>query len=110
MPASYSANNALCVYSALTPGTLTLTTPTPLAAVSVLNAGGGGASTINYTIYHQGGGTESGTIDILDWFNTTATTVAISLRAVSTPTTASSAIPTAPAPDCSTMTSSLPTW
>mgnify|MGYP005840337849 CR=1 FL=1 len=76
MPASYSANNALCVYSALPPGTLTLTTPTPLAAISVLNAGGGGASTINYTIYHQGGGAESGTIDILDWFNTTATTVA----------------------------------
>lgn len=76
MPASYTADNALCVYSALTPGTLTLTTPTALAAISVLNSGGGGASTINYTIYHQGGGTETGTIDILDWFNTSAATVA----------------------------------
>jgi len=75
MAPDYTQNNALCIYSQLT-GTLTLPSAAAFATISVLNAGGGGASTINYTIHHQGAADESGTLDVNDWFNTTATTVA----------------------------------
>lgn len=68
MPPDYTVNNAVCVYTAIPTGTLTLTTPAALNALSVLNAGGGGNSTINYTIHHQGGGTETGTLSVNDWF------------------------------------------
>ncbi len=76
MAADYAANNVLCVYSALPNATFTLTTPVALSSISVLNAGGGGASTINFTIHYQNGGVQSGTLSIADWFNTSNPTIA----------------------------------
>lgn len=73
MPASYAANNALCVYSGIPSATLTLVTPAALNAISILNSGGGGSSTINYTVHHQGGGVESGTLAISDWYGSPTT-------------------------------------
>jgi Concanavalin A-like lectin/glucanases superfamily/Immunoglobulin I-set domain/Immunoglobulin domain len=79
MPPAYTTNNCLYIGGANAPGTstfvthvasgtLTLTTPTAASTISILNSGGG-ANTLNYTIHHQGGGTETGSFATLDWFN-----------------------------------------
>src|SRR5262249_1978291 len=52
---------------------ITLSTPAPFTTLSVLNTGGG-ASTVNYTIHFVGGGTETGSMSIIDW--TGGTTIA----------------------------------
>ena len=80
MAADYTVNNALMVYSnnglGLPSGTLTFTTPAPYSFLSVLVAGGGVVSNLTYTINYQGGGSDTGTLVVYDWFNTTATEVA----------------------------------
>ena len=35
----------------------------------MLAASGGGATTLNYTVHHQDGSTETGSISVPDWFN-----------------------------------------
>ncbi|HTI99344.1 MAG TPA: hypothetical protein VL527_10720 [Dongiaceae bacterium] len=76
MPASYATNDAVTLAgNGITTATLTVNAPTPATAISLLNAGGG-ASTIDYTIHYQGGGTESGQLTVNDWHNLTATPVA----------------------------------
>lgn len=71
MPASYAGNCAVALTANGIPNaTLTVSTPAPATAISLLNAGGG-ASTINFTIHYQGGGTQSGQLDIIDWHNLT---------------------------------------
>jgi hypothetical protein len=78
MAASYAANNALLVYTNGAPnGSLTLSAPAAYQSLSFLTASSGGGVTIRYTVYHQGGGTESGDLVINDWFNTTAAEVAM---------------------------------
>ncbi len=73
MPPSYTANNALFLSTnGSATGTLTLTTPTAATVLSVLGSVSGGATTLNYTVNFQGGGTESGTVTISDWFNNAA--------------------------------------
>ena len=72
MPPSYTdANNALLVYSALPNGTLTVTTPGAYTSLSLLSTVAGGNTTINFTVHYAGGGTQVGTLGILDWFNQT---------------------------------------
>lgn len=71
MPASYATNCAVVVTTNGIPdATLTVVSPVAATAISILNAGGG-ASTIEYTITHQGGGTESGQLAVIDWHNLT---------------------------------------
>lgn len=71
MPPSYATNCAVVLTTNGIPdATLTVTTPVAAQAISILNAGGG-ASTISYTINFQGGGTQSGTLDVIDWHNLT---------------------------------------
>lgn len=73
MPPSYATNNVLFLSTAGSPsGSFTFTTPTAAAVLSLLgSAAGPGApgTTLNYTVHFQGGGTESGTVVIFDWFN-----------------------------------------
>lgn len=71
LPASYSANNAVLVDAENTSATLTLATPSAYTGLSFLTAAGGGAVTINYTISHAGGATETGSLISPDWFNNT---------------------------------------
>lgn len=71
MPPSYTdANNALVVYSQLS-GSLAVSTPAAFTTLSVLSGSAGGAATVNYTIHYAGGGTQAGTLGVLDWFNNT---------------------------------------
>lgn len=71
MPASYSTNCAVVVTTNGIPNaTLTVVTPVAAQAISILNAGGG-ASTIDYTINYQGGGTQAGQLSVNDWHNLT---------------------------------------
>jgi hypothetical protein len=84
MAANYAANNVLLVYSnqsagatiGLPSGTLLYTTPTASSTLSVLCAGGGVVASLAYTITYQGGATESGTVAVNDWMNTSALEVA----------------------------------
>jgi len=77
LAADYSANNALLIYSNGSPsGTLTFTAPAAYSALSVLVAGGGAVPFVDYTVYYQGGATQTGTITVNDWFNATAVEVA----------------------------------
>lgn len=78
MAPSYSANNALLVYTNGSPsGTLTFTAPAAYQSLSFLAASSGGAATIQYRIVYQGGGTQTGDLAVTDWFNTTAFEVAL---------------------------------
>jgi len=70
MPSTYVGNNAVYIASQVPTGTLTFSAPTARTGLSFLSACGGGEITINYTVYHQGGGTESGSFISRDWFNT----------------------------------------
>lgn len=69
MAASYTTNNAVLVDSGVTNATLTVTTATPLTALSFLATSGGGASTNNYRITHADNSVETGTLIAPDWFN-----------------------------------------
>lgn len=73
MAPDYTTNNAILVGNQLrfTNGNLTLTTPAAFTAISILSAAGG-AATLNYTIQYNGGGTQSGTLAVLDWTANTA--------------------------------------
>lgn len=72
MPPSYTdANNALLIYSQLTNGTLAVTTPAAFTTLTVLSTVAGGNTTINFRVNYAGGGTQDGTLGILDWFNQT---------------------------------------
>jgi hypothetical protein len=69
MPASYSASNATIIDAANTFATLTPETPGTASALSFLASSGGGAVTIDYTLYHEDGSTTPGTLTVGDWFN-----------------------------------------
>ncbi len=71
MPPTYTGNNAVVLTTNGIPdATLTISSPVAAAAISILNAGGGG-STIDYTINYQGGGTQAGQLSVFDWHNLT---------------------------------------
>jgi len=62
--------NALLVYSALPQGKLTFQTPTAYTLLSIVSAAGNGTAVLDYTVRFADDSTESGTINIYDWFNT----------------------------------------
>ena len=68
MAPDYTTNNAILVgnQQGFTNGNLTLTTPAAFTSISILNCAGG-AATLNYTIQYNGGGTQVGTLTVLDW-------------------------------------------
>lgn len=70
MPPSAAAPNALLVYSAIPTGRLSLPNPAPYTLLSVISAAGGGTATLEYTVHFQDNSTETGTLNIYDWFNT----------------------------------------
>jgi hypothetical protein len=70
MPPRADAPNALLVYSAVPQGKLTFQTPAPYTLLSVVSAAGGGTATLDYTIRFTDDTTETGTLNIYDWFNT----------------------------------------
>ena len=73
MPPDYTANNTLMIDSVFTSGTLTFTTPTTATNLAILNCGGGGTVTVGYTVTHADASTETGTLNLLDWFTGGAT-------------------------------------
>jgi len=69
MPASYTTNNAILIDSRITNGTLTLSAPTTLTNISILNSAGSGPLTVNYTVHHASSPDETGSWSSLNWFN-----------------------------------------
>ncbi|HEY4415462.1 MAG TPA: immunoglobulin domain-containing protein, partial [Verrucomicrobiae bacterium] len=72
MPPDYTVNNDVMVdqnFSGFGPGTLLFSTPTTATNLAILDCGGGGAVTVNYTVTHQDNSTETGTLNLLDWFS-----------------------------------------
>jgi hypothetical protein len=68
MPPDYTVNNELMVDSVFPSGTLTFSTPTTATNLAILCCGGGGSVTIAYTVTHADASTETGTLNLLDWF------------------------------------------
>src|SRR5260370_16839522 len=56
--------------STLTMGQLILATPAACARLSFLTAAGNGPGTVQYTIHHQNGTTQTGTFNCPDWLST----------------------------------------
>lgn len=73
MPPTYATNNTLMIDSTFTSGTFTFNTPTTASSLAILGAGGGGATTIGYTVTHADSTTDTGTTVFPDWFNGGAT-------------------------------------
>ncbi len=73
---SYAANNALLVDTNTPAATLTLTTPTPLNAISLLTAAGHGPATNTVVVHYANGSTETKTFVSPDWFGSNAAVAA----------------------------------
>ncbi|MGZ5543515.1 MAG: immunoglobulin domain-containing protein, partial [Limisphaerales bacterium] len=73
MPSSYTAPNAVLLNSQSQSGTLTLSSPTTLSAISVLSTAGNGPLTVALTINHQDGSSEITNYSCVDWFANPAT-------------------------------------
>lgn len=74
MPPSYTTSNDLMIvnsgsYGTITSGTLTLATPTTATSLDILDTGGNGGCTVNYTVNHMDSSTDTGTLTVQDWFN-----------------------------------------
>lgn len=68
-PSYTNASNALLVYAKLPNGTLAITAPTPGMSLSVLSAAAGGNTSVDYILHYADGGTQTGSLTVLDWFN-----------------------------------------
>jgi len=66
-PPSYKSNNAVLIYSDLMNATLTLALPMACSSLSFLVSGGNGGGSIGYTVLHQSGTNESGTLNCPNW-------------------------------------------
>lgn len=80
MAASYTANNSFLINSNLTSTTITVTAPTACSALSFLGSAGHGPMTVNYTIHFADTTTESGSINVLDWFPPGGSPIALEVR------------------------------
>jgi len=60
MPSTYVTNNVVLIGSGLTSGTLTLSNETTVTNISILNASGVAAQTVNYAVHHDGGADDTG--------------------------------------------------
>jgi predicted alpha-1,6-mannanase (GH76 family) len=69
MAPNYTANNAVLLDSTLTSATLTLSTPAAYSRLSFLESGGHNGVSFSYTVHHQSGPNDTGTLSIPDWFN-----------------------------------------
>ncbi|MGN6385160.1 MAG: hypothetical protein ACTHMT_02865, partial [Verrucomicrobiota bacterium] len=71
MAPDYKANNAILLDAStnFASGTFTLKTPTAYGALSFLTSGGNGGCIFRYTVHHQDGTSETGTLPSADWFN-----------------------------------------
>ncbi len=71
MPPDYTVNNALFISGNNGPGTgtLNLVSPAAFSGLSILNSSGNGGETINYTVHHQDGTTDTGSFVSADWFH-----------------------------------------
>lgn len=69
MPVTYAGNNALFINQAVPTGALVPVTPVNASALSFLAASANGTVTFNFTITHQDGSTQTGSIAVPDWFN-----------------------------------------
>lgn len=70
MAPSYKTNNAVMIDNSLTTATLTVTTPSAYARLAFLASAGGGPGTVQFTVHHQNGSTQTGTFTCPDWQNT----------------------------------------
>lgn len=71
MPPDYTVNNDAFVdsqFAAFGPSVLTFNTPVTATNLAILNCGGGGTVVVNYTVTHSDSSTETGTLNLLDWF------------------------------------------
>lgn len=68
-PPDYTANNELMVDATFPSGTLAFSSPTTATNLAILCTGGGGAVTLNYTVTHSDGSTDTGTLTLPDWFD-----------------------------------------
>lgn len=74
MPASYTTNDAVMIGSnEQTSATITLTSPAAYSALSFLGSAGNGPMTVSYSVHHADTTTETGSLNVLDWFNTNGT-------------------------------------
>ncbi len=70
MAPSYSDDNALFLSLNGSPsGTLTVVNPKAGMVLSVIGSVAGGATTIEYVVYHQDGSSTAGEVEVPDWFN-----------------------------------------
>ena len=83
MPPTYTGNDCVFIgnYTAgaitngsygspdYTTGSFTISNPTPLTGLSILNSAGNGPVTINFTINYDDGSSQAGSFQALDWFN-----------------------------------------
>jgi len=66
---SYKSNNAVLIDSSLTSAALVLRTPAPFGRLSFLCAAGDADGTVAFTIRHEDGSAEPGTLLCPDWFH-----------------------------------------
>lgn len=71
MPPSYVTNNVFFLDGLVSSASMMLNVPTTATNLSFLGSSGGGSGTVNYTVYHANGDTETGTLTFPDWFNNT---------------------------------------
>ena len=71
MPPDYTVNNAVYIGTpaSITNATITLTTPTAFSGLSFLGSAGNGPVIVNMVVNHQGGTSETNTLTVNDWFN-----------------------------------------
>jgi hypothetical protein len=67
-PNGAGQNDAVMLDQVNTTGALALTTPKTYSLLSFLVAGGNGGAPIGFTVHYAGGGTQSTTMAIPDWF------------------------------------------
>lgn len=68
MAPSYTEPNAVLIDTTVQTNFVTFTTPATYGALTFLVASGNGGSAIGYTIFHQDGTKQSGTVQCSDWF------------------------------------------
>jgi len=71
MPPDLTTNNDLMIYGSgnYSTGTFTFNTPTTATNLALLCTDGNGSQTVDYVVNHADGTTDTGTLNMADWFN-----------------------------------------
>jgi hypothetical protein len=79
MPPDYTVNNAIYIGTTnnMTNATITLATPTSYSGLSFLASAGNGPVKLNVVINHQSAASETTTLTVADWYNSSAATAFI---------------------------------